>query len=153
MEHAEESVRIADELGSAFHSVLALEGLGVAYLAVGRGDEARQPLAEGLALARDRHVGLFEEASLLAYLADAHRCAGDAAAAVEAAEAAVAIAQRQNAGVHECQALVAHARALRAAGGNDRAAISDVVAAARRAIEDVGAVAWLPFLAEEEARL
>jgi hypothetical protein len=105
-------------------------------------------------LAQDRHVGLFEEASLLAYLADAHRCTGNIDAAVEAAGAAVAVARAQNAGVHECQALVAQARALRAAGGDDaRAAIADVVGAAHRTIERVGALAWLPFLAEEEAWL
>jgi class 3 adenylate cyclase/tetratricopeptide (TPR) repeat protein len=154
VDHALESVRLADELGSAFHSVLALEGLGAAYLAAGQGAEAVRPLADALALAHDRHVGLFEEASLLAYLADAHRAVGDDGAAVEAAEAAVAVARQQNAGVHECQALVAQGRALRAVGGDDaRAAISVVVAAAHGAIERVGAVAWLPFLAEEEAWL
>jgi hypothetical protein len=34
-----------------------------------------------------------------------------------------------------------------------RAAIADVVGAAHRTIERVGALAWLPFLAEEEAWL
>jgi tetratricopeptide (TPR) repeat protein len=154
VDHALESARLADELGSAFHSVLALEGLGAAYLAAGQGAEALRPLADALALAHDRHVGLFEEASLQAYLADAHRAVGNDGAAVEAAEAAVAVARRQNAGVHECQALVAQARALRTAGGADaRAAIGDVVAAAHRTIERVGATAWSPFLAEQEAWL
>ncbi len=154
VDHALETVRIADELGSAFHSVLALEGLGAAYLAAGQAAAARPPLTDALALARDRHVGLFEEASLLAYLADAHRSAGDEGAAVEAAEAAVGVARRQNAGVHECHALVAQARALRAAGGGAaREAIGEVVAAAHRTIERVGADAWSPFLAEEETWL
>jgi hypothetical protein len=73
---------------------------------------------------------------------------------VEAAEAAVAVARRQNARVRECQALVVQAGALRAADGPDaRQTIAEVVAAAQKAIEDVGAVAWLPFLAEEEAWL
>jgi tetratricopeptide (TPR) repeat protein len=154
VDDALESLRIADELGSAFHSVLALEGVGAAYLAAGRGAEALGPLSDALALAQDRHVGLFEEASLLAYLAEAHQSAGHEGAALEAAEAAVAVARRQNAGVHECQALVAQARALRMAGGAAaRAAIGDVVAAAHRTIERVGATAWSPFLAEQEAWL
>ncbi|HEV8624608.1 MAG TPA: adenylate/guanylate cyclase domain-containing protein [Acidimicrobiia bacterium] len=153
VDYASESVGIAEELGSAFHSVLALEGLGVAYLAAGRGAEALVPLRDALALASESHVALFEEASLLAYLAEAHRSSGDDAGAVEASEAAVAVARRQHAGVRECQALVAQARALRAGGADARKAVADVVAAAHRAIEDVGAVAWSPFLAEEEAWL
>lgn len=52
------------------------------------------------------------------------------------------------------RARVAQARALRAAGGGSaREAISDVVAAAHRAIDRVGAVAWSPFLAEQETWL
>ncbi|MCA1844862.1 MAG: AAA family ATPase, partial [Actinobacteria bacterium] len=68
VEGALESVRFADELGSAFHSVLALEALGAAYLVAGRAAEASPPLTDALALAHECHVGLFEEASLLAYL-------------------------------------------------------------------------------------
>ena len=154
VDDALESVRFAEEMGSAFHSVLALEGLGAAYLAAGQGTSALEPLRKALALAKEYHVARFEDASLLAYLAEACRLSGDDAGALEAAATAVAVARRQNAGVHLCQALVAQAGAVRAASGRGgRDAIVDVIAAARRAIEDVGAVAWLPFVAKEEAWL
>jgi class 3 adenylate cyclase/tetratricopeptide (TPR) repeat protein len=154
VDYALESVDVAQELGTAFHSVLALEGLGAAYLVAGCGAEALIPLRDALALARNNHVALFEEATLLAYLAEACRSSGDEAGAVEAAEAAVAVARRQNARVPECQALVVQAGALRAAGGVDAwQTIADVVAVAQRTIADVGAVAWLPFLAQEESWL
>jgi class 3 adenylate cyclase/tetratricopeptide (TPR) repeat protein len=149
-----ETVAIADELGSAFHSVLALEGLGAAKLVAGSGTDAVGPLQDALALVRERHVGLFEEASLLAYLADAHIHAGDGDAAVGAADAALAVARRQNARVHECHALLAHARALRWTRGRDAVeAIAADLVAGRSLVEEVGALAWSPFLAREEAWL
>jgi hypothetical protein len=151
---AEETVGIAGELGSAFHSVLALEGLGAAHLAAGSGTDALRPLEEALALLRERHVGLFEEASLLSYLADAHIPVGDGEAALEAAGAALDVARRQNARVHECHALLAHARALRWGRGRDAVeAIAADLVAGHSLIEEVGALAWLPFLARERAWL
>jgi tetratricopeptide (TPR) repeat protein len=151
---ASEAVGVADELGSPFHSVLALEGLGAASLAAGRGEDALRPLHEALTLARDRHVGLFDESSLLAYLADAHLHVGDEAAAVQAADEAVAVARQQAARVHECQALVARARALRSMAGLDAGkAIAADLTEASAAIEEVGAHAWSPFVHEERAQL
>jgi tetratricopeptide (TPR) repeat protein len=151
---AMEAVRFAGELGNPFHTVLAHEGLGAAYLAAGRGEDALPPLRDALALARDRHVGLFEESSLLAYLADAHLHLGDETAAIQAAEDAVAVARAQAARVHECQALVTRARVLRSVVGPDaQKAIAADLAAADTAIEEVGAHAWAPFAAEEHIRL
>jgi adenylate cyclase len=151
---AMEAVRFAGELGNPFHTVLAQEGLGAAYLAAGRGEDALPPLRDALALARDRHVGLFEESCLLAYLADAQLHVGDETAALQAAEDAVAVAQAQAARVHECQALVTRARMLRSVVGPDAGkAIAADLAAADAAIEEVGAYAWAPFADEERVRL
>jgi len=151
---AVEAVGIADELGSPFHTVLALEGLGAAYLAAGRGTEALRPLQDALVLARDRHVGRFEESSLLAYLADAHLHVGDGAAALQAAEDALAVAQAQKARVHECQALVTRARVLRSVAGLEaQKMIAADLAAAEVAIDEVGAHAWSRFVHEERARM
>ena len=151
---ASEAVELADEIGSPFHSVLTLEGLGAACLAAGRGEDAIRPLQDALSLARDRHVALFEESSLLAFLADAYLDVGDEDAAIRAAGDALATARAQKAHVHECQALISHARVLRCASGRDaRKAIASDLAEACSAIEEVGARAWSPFFHEEHARL
>ena len=151
---AAEVVGLAEELGLPFHSVLALQGLGAACLADGRGEEAIRPLQDALSLARDRHVAVFEESSLLAYLADGHLQSGDGDAAIRAAEEAVAVARAQRARVHECQALILHARALRSvAGRKARKAVAADLTDARSAIDEVGARPWLPFLHEERAQL
>ncbi len=154
IERATAAVELAQEIGSPFHSVLNLQGLGTAYLAAGRGKDAIRPLQEGLALARGRHVALFEESSLLALLADAYLDAGEADLAVRTAGDAVAVARAQNARVHECQALITHARVLRCvAAGDPCTEIASDLAAAAAAIKEVGALAWQPFVHEEHARL
>lgn len=148
---AVEAVALAEELGSPFHSVLALQALGVAALADRRPTDAVRPMEDALALARRRHVALFEESSLLAFLADAYVLLGERDGALQSAEEAVAVARAQAARVYECQALIAHARALRSA---ERAgAVRSDLDEARIAIEETGARAWLPFLHEEQARL
>lgn len=149
-----EAVGLAEDLGSPFHSVLALEGLGAAYLAAQQGKAAIRPLQDALVLARERHVALFEESSLLAYLADAYLDAGDGDAAIEAAHGAVVVAQAQKARVHECQALLSRARVLRSTATPVAGeTVAADLAEAGAAIEEVGAHAWLPFLHEERALL
>jgi class 3 adenylate cyclase len=147
-----DAVALSDELGSPLHMVLALQGLGAAYLAAGRAEDGLRPLQDALSLARERHVALFEEASLLAYLADAYLQVGDPDAALRAAEDALAVARAQRARVHECQALLSHARVLRLTIGTAAGeAIAADLAEANTAIEETGAHAWSPFLHEEHA--
>jgi len=149
-----EAVVLAEELGSPFHSVLALQGFGAACLAAGRGDDAVDSLQDALSLARGRFVGLFEESSLLAYLADAHLLVDDPVTALRLAEEALAVSRAQHARVFECHALLSRARARRAIAHDDaRAAISADLAEARSAVEESGFVAWSPFLAREQAWL
>jgi hypothetical protein len=146
------AVQRADELGSPFHSVVALEGLGAGSLAAGRADDAVAALEQALALARDRHVARFEEASLLSFLAEARLLAGEGAPAVRAADEAVEVARAQEAQVHECQALATRAHIRRVVLGRDAGDgfLADV-GAARAAIDESGAAVWSPVLDEEEA--
>jgi adenylate cyclase len=152
VDHARRAVRLAEELGSPFHSVVALQGLGAGSLAAGCPQDAVAALREALTLARDRHVACFEEASLLSFLADAWLRVGDGRQAIDSADEAVTVARAQRARVHECQALVTRARVRRSVAGLD--AGDEFVAdldAARAAIEESGAEVWSAFLHEERA--
>jgi class 3 adenylate cyclase/tetratricopeptide (TPR) repeat protein len=152
VDHAGRAVGLAEELGSPFHSVVALEGLGAGSLAAGRAGDAVAALEDGLALARDRHVALFEEASLLSFLAEARLSNGDGAAALAVADEAVAVARAQRARVHECQALVTRARVRRSVLGADAGdGFLDDLRAAEAAIEESGAAVWSSFVQAERA--
>lgn len=64
------------------------------------------------------------------------------------------MARVMGARVHEGQALISHARALRVTSGlAARDSIATAVAEAATVIEATGALAWSPFLHEEQARL
>jgi tetratricopeptide (TPR) repeat protein len=149
---AAEAVRVAEESGNPASLVVALEGLALAHLMGGRPSEAATACERALAIARERHSGLFAEASLLAYLARARLAGGDPAAAAMAAGLAVVTSRRQGARVYECLALLTRAQVLRSRDGASDAAFADLRAALALASE-TGALTYEPFIREELGRL
>ena len=117
LERAHEAVHVAESCGNPTSHVLALGGVGIAEMGLGRFPEAAETLERALAAARQRQVGLFEEASLLLHLARARLGLGDGDGARSTASEAVEVARRQGAQVVECLALLTRARILRGTAG------------------------------------
>ncbi|MGH9035851.1 MAG: ATP-binding protein [Acidimicrobiia bacterium] len=148
---AAEAVVLAEESGNRLLHVLALHALGVAEHWAGRAKSAGEVLSRALTTGRTERVGLAEEASLLAHLAQAHLALGDADAARAEADEAVQVARRQGAKVMECLCLSIRAGISRALGAPD-AARADIATGLAMAAE-VGAATYGAFLSEELARL
>ncbi len=150
---ARQTARTANET-SPISAVYTHWALGAICLDAELYLEAQDALGDGLQLARRHSVGLMEEATLLAFLADVHRAMGDAAAAAETAQEAVEVACKQNARVHECRALISRAAARRALSGLDaRDTILADLDHADALIAEVGAHVWSPFVHVERAEL
>ncbi len=149
---AAEAVRIGEDTGNAAALVLALEGLALAQLVAGRPAEAAAACERALTEARKHRSGLFQEASVLAHLAEARLAVGDRLAAVVAADEAVGVSRRQGVRVFECLALVTRAKVHRATGGDHDAILSDLEAALSLVVE-TGALTYEPFIRKEFGRL
>ncbi|HKY76019.1 MAG TPA: AAA family ATPase [Acidimicrobiia bacterium] len=148
----QEAKRLAEESGNRVMTVRALGAVGAAQLMDGRLSEAVETLTHGLGIMREQRLGLFEEPNLLCYLARAHLAGGDVAAAREQARQAVEAAHQQEALVLECFSLLTLGRVLHeTAAGDDLAA--EALSGALRLLNEVGAIAYEPFVAEERARL
>ncbi|HXJ35767.1 MAG TPA: adenylate/guanylate cyclase domain-containing protein, partial [Candidatus Eisenbacteria bacterium] len=114
--HGTESMRAA-EAGAEGLRQSALWALGRAHLMQGEWRGAIDMLAASLAQTRTARTGLAQEGMILAFLADAHRGAGDLGRAREMADEAVAVARRRRTRIFEIVALLARARVLLAADG------------------------------------
>lgn len=129
---AREMVDLARAAGNKAGLVIALAGVGIAELGLGRYADATVDLEQALREGRTHQTGLYEEARIVAHLARAHAALGDFATACEVADQAVAIARRQGAGVIEALTLLARADVSEAARGRteqvtrDRAAALDL---------------------------
>jgi adenylate cyclase len=149
---AAEAVRLAEQTGNPAALVMALEGTALGHLVARNSADAIAASRRALTLAREEHCALYEEASLLAYLALAYGDAGNAPAAKDAAEEAVEAARRQGAMVNECLALLVRARLGRLAT-RDHTTVADDIAMNRALVVKVGARTFEPFLSEELGRL
>ncbi|HZI39116.1 MAG TPA: AAA family ATPase, partial [Acidimicrobiia bacterium] len=150
-EAAAEGVKLAEETGNTAGLVLALESKALSELQTAGPSRAIATCERALAAARERRSGLFEEASVLAHLAAARLAGGDAAGARHAADEGVAVAQRQEARVVECLALLTRAQTWRALDRPADAAVD--LQAALVIAENTGALTYEPFIHEEFARL
>ena len=150
---AQDAVRISEETGNRAFHLASLTAEGVALLAASRAKEAAATLSRGVDEGRARGLH-FEEARQLAHLARARLACGDAAAARQSADAAVAVAGEQGARVLLCHALAVRARVRRVLDGPAviGAVRADVDAGLALAAE-VGAATYEPFLREELGRL
>jgi len=154
LRHARQALEIADRLGNTALSVLALLGLGGAYLLQEEWSEAATTLQQGLAIARERRTGLLWEPGILAYLAEAYAGQGKAAQALAAAKEALAVAQRQGNRRFEVPAHLALARVLlRSEGAKAKGGIEAALARALAMVEESGARVHEPFIRVELAEL
>jgi predicted ATPase/class 3 adenylate cyclase len=150
----QEAKRLAEEAGNRVMTARALGAVGAAQLMEGRLGAAVETLTHGLGIIREQRLGLFEEPNLLCYLARANLAGGDVAAARDQARQAVEAARQQGARVVECFSLLTLGRVLREAAAGD--AIGDpapVLSDALQLLNEVGAMTYEPFVAEERARL
>ena len=148
---AAEAVKLADDTRNTAGLVLGLESLALSELTAGRPSSAVSACQRGLAVARERRSGLFEEASVLAQLAAACLGGGDAAEAAIAAADAVTVARRQEARIVECLALFTRAQTARALERPSNAE-SDLRGALLLA-HGTGALMYEPMIHEELGRL
>ena len=147
-----EALRLAEASGNPASLMLALEGQALTHLTAGHAIEAVAACEQALTVAREKHSGLFAEASVLAHLALAHLHTGDGAAAGSAADEAVDVARRQGARVHECLALLARAQVARSSSARI-ATIRTDLEAALILVREVDALTYEPFIHEELGRL
>jgi hypothetical protein len=131
---------------------MALEGMALGHLVAGNSAGAVAASRRALTLARQEHSALYEEASLLAYLALACSAVGDGAAAQAAADEAVDAARRQKARVNECLALLVRAQVGRL-GSREFEKVAEDLDTSRALVAEVGAVTFEPCIREELGRL
>jgi len=148
---AAEAMRITEELGNTAVHVAAARARGTAQIRLGRFNEAVQTLEAALSEARTRGVGLFEEGTLLAHLAQGQLQAGDRDAAGSNAEEAVLVARREGMPVVETFALLVRGRVHRQFGRKEAAA--NDFRCALQLVDRTKAVVYEPYLREELAGL
>jgi ATP/maltotriose-dependent transcriptional regulator MalT len=147
------SLEIAEQTGSAFSMAWALDNLAGVLAHAGHGD-ALEMAERSVAISRERSTSLEGEAGHLAVLAEACIVAGDTARASADAAEALEVAERRGTWHLAPRVALAHARALRAAGGmrnaeQIRAALERTEELARR----VGAVNYIPLATLERTAL
>jgi adenylate cyclase len=148
---ADEALRVAEDCGNTASRVVALGAVGIAQLGLGNNSEACDVLNDALDEARSRQAGLFEEARLLVYLAQARFRLGDRDAAWALANEAIDIARRQGTRVFECFGLLSRARIIRGCDGPADDVAADLGAALALARE-IGASAYAAEIEAETAQ-
>jgi tetratricopeptide (TPR) repeat protein len=149
---AAEAIRVAEQTGNPAAQVMALEGMALGQLVARNGAEAVAASRRALTLARHERSALYEEASLLAYLALAYSAVGDGPAAQAAADEAVDVARRQKARVNECLALLVRAHVARL-GSREFEKVFEDLDTSLALVAEVGAATFEPFISEELGRL
>ena len=152
--HARQTLDISERTGSVRSRVRAYRELGALKMLEGQWREAVDALEGTLALAREKRVFLYEEASMMAELAEAYLGLGDPCRARTTAGEAVAVGRRRGARLHECLANLGLARVLlRAEGAAAKGEIGAALDAARALVEEMGARTLEPFIRAERAAL
>ncbi len=151
---AQQSLDIAERIGSPFSRLYAQGFLGSALTLAGHAAEAIGLLEEALRSARERRTGLEGEARLLADLAEALLAAGELDRARAVAEEAVAAGQRLGTRVFEYEAQRALVRVLlRQQGAAASPAIRSALERAEVLLRETGARNYQPFIHLERAEL
>lgn len=148
---ARQAIEFAERTGSPFSRVYALSGLGLAHLAAGHPNEAREVLDEAVALCRGRQVMRMYLASLLGSLAESHLRTGDLECALALSEEGTAYALRAGTAVNGLHAERVVA-ATRIARGESREA-AESLDRCDALVQSTHAAAYAPFIAELRARL
>jgi class 3 adenylate cyclase/tetratricopeptide (TPR) repeat protein len=147
------AVEIAEQIGSAFSLVWALDGLGQ-MLAQARDPDAVAVAERAVTLARERNTSLEGEASHLTSLAEACLATGDAGRACAVAAEAVEVAQRRKTRRWELGAVVTHARArLAARGAREAASVGALLDRATELASEIAAPNHALLIALERAGL
>ncbi len=107
----------AEALGNPSMLVVALGGVGVAEIGLGRYSSAVANFEQARDLIQTHQTAWFEEPRLLVQLAQACLALGDHNGALLTASDAVDVARRQGARLIECPARLTRARTLRVTGG------------------------------------
>jgi class 3 adenylate cyclase/tetratricopeptide (TPR) repeat protein len=146
-------VRLAEGSGHPMWVQNAYFAAGATDAAGGRWDAAIAHLEHGRQLARERGVGVWNEAMLSAALANAYCAVGRLVEARSSAEAGVDAGRRHRTRPGECRAEIALARVLIAEGATDAPAIDAALTRAEALVEETNARVYLPFIAEVRAEL
>ena len=153
LSHARAGLDLADRTGSAFSLVHAYHATAPAHLLRREWSEAIAASKRGLALARENRTGLFLEAELLGYQAQAHLGRAEIGPARALIDASLALARQRGARVAELTALLARARLLIRSGGGARSRAEPVLRQVERLIEQTGAATYRAYVHRERAEL
>jgi tetratricopeptide (TPR) repeat protein len=148
-----EAVELADARPNPFTRAFARLQLGIAHLSRGRYEDAIERIDEAISIARKSGTGLEFEAWALAFRSAARLGAGDAAAAREDGERAVAAAEARKTRGFGLWAELALARACLADPGADADAAARALDRAEALVEETGARGLAPQILEVRARL
>ncbi len=154
LSHAQAQLDLAEQFGSSTFRSTARDSLGIAYVMNGRFDDAIEMFEQALAIVREKATMLQAEPVILCNLSEAYLGAGNRSRAVKTAAEAVAIARERGTRMHQCRALLFHARALlRAEGAKPKAEIGSLLDQAMAIVELTGGRGYEPFIREEMAEL
>lgn len=148
--HPEQSVEIAERLGSSFSQVVAYSNVGMAHLLRGDFEAAIEATGRAVAIARERNIGVEWVPLALEFQAQAYLGAGDDRAQA-AAEEAIADARRIQEPIAEAQALRSLGKVLISKGAWHEA--KDALMRSLSLIEETEARAVEPFVREELAEI
>jgi tetratricopeptide (TPR) repeat protein len=154
LERARHSVEIAEKLDIEASRIIALAGLGLAYLVEGQPEAARDALLQSAAMARDRRMLSTFLVLVLAHVAEAQFDLGERSEAVATAREAIALGSAGGCLGFEAEAQLALARALLATeGGPPCAEIESALERAEQLVEATGARVLSPRILELRGRL
>jgi class 3 adenylate cyclase/tetratricopeptide (TPR) repeat protein len=149
-----ESLRISEDLGSAFSRAAACTNVGNVHLAAGEWEDAERCFAEALDISRPRRIGLEHEASTLARLARAQLGNGKVGAARATAEESLTLARERGQRLWELLGQIVLAEALSAEqGAKAQPAVEEALKRATELVGETGARVYEPQIVEARARL
>jgi class 3 adenylate cyclase len=146
------ALEIAEQIGSAFSIAWALNGVA-GVLAHAHHPDSLGLAERCVAVARENNTCLEGEASHLAVLAEACIATGDPARARAVAEEGLQVVRRRGTWRFGPRVALAHARALRAGGAPDAAAIRAALDRTEQMAREVGAANYMPLVVLERAAL
>jgi tetratricopeptide (TPR) repeat protein len=152
-ERARRGLRIAESLGSPFYIQMAHFASAAVASTLGDWEASRVHFENTLEAALSSGGKAWNEASVYAGLADAHRELGNLDEAKAAAARGIQIGQRDGLRPAECRSQVALARVLIAQGGSESGSIDAALVRAQALIEESGAHSYAPSIAEAWAEL
>jgi class 3 adenylate cyclase/tetratricopeptide (TPR) repeat protein len=154
LDHASRALQLADTVGTSFNQLAARQQLGWVHVHDGQWQAAADSLGRALAVVRETRTGVPLEPWILAGLSRARLGLGDGAGAREAAEEAMAAANRLGTRAYEVIGRLALAHALTGSEGlAARRAINDELDRATALVEETGARSWEPWVHVERAAL